>query len=307
MTPRRTIYNFQNVGQGKTAICNLQTGANFRYHWIQIKYQDGNASPVDISTALGDIRVKYNSGKVLRLHSAAQLDTQINGVNGSQYLKSTYSSGNIGQTQTLTIWFAEPWRKSIVQQEQLALNADARNGINSLSVEVDINSSANTTCSLTCIAGHDNTTDPGNTPRAVVFVDRTQFAVAGKSINVPSGQLGGGKAYQAIYLVNPSSIAFISKAVLKYGSETIHEMNQDENAGLLVGYDMNPNKSTTAGAAGYDLVLDVADSVLDALPVANGDSLDLRLEFATIVSNVVTPTAGVGAVVALVQTLDTLS
>ena len=306
MTSRRTIYNFQNVGQGKTAICNLQVGANFRYQWIQIKYQDGNASPVDILTALGDIRVKYNSGKVLRLHSAAQLDAQINGVNGSQYLLSANGTG-VGKTQTLTIWFSEPWRKSIAQQEQLALNADARNGINSLSVEVDISGSASTTCALTCIAGHDNTTDPGNTPRAVVFVDRTQFAVAGKTINIPAGQLNGGKAYQLISLVNPSTTAFISKAVLKYGTETIHEMLQDENIGLLKGYDMNPNTSTTAGAPGYDLVLDVADSVLDALPVANGDSLDLRLEFSTLVSNVVTPTAGVGAVVALIQTLDTLS
>src|SRR6187397_2577122 len=101
MTKNRTQFSFQNVGVSKTAIADLKTGADWRYHQIQVTYQDGNASPVDILTALGDIKIKYNTGKVLRIHTATELNAQVNGTNGAQY-KITSNGTGVGKTQTIT-------------------------------------------------------------------------------------------------------------------------------------------------------------------------------------------------------------
>ena len=97
----------------------------------------GAVGATSVTTSyVGDIRVKIN-GRVQRLHTASQLN-RLNAINGTVYAAATWGSNaaTAGSRygQVLTIWFAEPWRKSLGQQDALALPTSR---INTLEVEVD--------------------------------------------------------------------------------------------------------------------------------------------------------------------------
>ncbi len=146
MATRKIILPSPNtVAASSTSLITHPVGRNFRIRAIHLKIGvlsggtavAATALPTGAATTAGyvnDIRLKIN-GKVQRLHSCSEL-ARLNGLNGSGYLPSTWGSRTLDKKwgQVLTIWFAEPWRKSIGQSDALAFPSWM---VNSVEVEVD--------------------------------------------------------------------------------------------------------------------------------------------------------------------------
>jgi hypothetical protein len=278
------------VGASKTSLIDLPRG--YRYSCIGIEYSDAQTTPVDILTALGDIRLKINS-KVNRLHSAAELDV-INKINGAQYARLQIGTGNT-MKQVIVIWFAEPWRKNGDDQSRLAFTADARNGVNNFQLEIDVTASATGTPALSCFAVVDAPlAPPANGMPLLSKTFRSSVSVAGTSIDIPT--LDKGEVLQTLLFRNPTTGAGsnISKVTLKQNGDTKHELTRTQNIGHLTAADMNPSTGTGLDVAGYELVLDADDPVTSGLPTNTNDNLQLKVEFAA---------AAAGSMTFLVQRL----
>jgi len=146
MATRKIILPSPNtVSASATSLISCPVGPAYRYRAIHIKMGVLSGGTAVAATALptgssttagygGDIRLKIN-GRVQRLHSCAQL-AKLNGINGTAYATSTWGAATASKKygQVLTIWFAEPWRKSLGQQDALAFPSSR---VNTLEVEVD--------------------------------------------------------------------------------------------------------------------------------------------------------------------------
>jgi hypothetical protein len=281
------------VGASKTSLIDLPRG--YRYSCIGIEYSDLQASPVDILTAVGDMRLKINS-KVNRLHSAAELDV-LNKVNGAQYARLQIGSGTT-MKQVIVIWFAEPWRKNADDQSRLAFTADARNGVNNFQLEIDLTASATGTPAITAFAVVDAPLPPPASGAALLSKTfRSSVSVAGVSIDIPT--LDKGEVLQTLLFRNPTAGAGsnISKVTLKQNGDTKHELTRTQNIGHLTAADMNPSTSTSLDTAGYDVILDADDPVTSGLPTNTNDNLALKVEFAAAAS---------GSMTFLIQRLGTI-
>lgn len=269
------------VGVSKTSLFDIPLGR--RYHTILIDYLDGNASPVDMLTAIGDIRVKINQ-RVDRLHSASELNTQINKVNGSQYAYVQQGSGAT-QRQFLAINFAEPWRKDKQDQQGLAFTADRASGINDFQIEIDVTASASPTCALQIWAVFDA---PVVAPQGGALLSKVyRKSYASTSTTLDFTIRGNNDPLQALYFKNPTG-TYITKGQLKLGNTPIIDLvTREANAARLLTFDMYPNYSTTAAVAAYEMVLDCDDPVVSALP-PNGQDFQVHLEFAATASGSVT-------------------
>lgn len=139
-----TLPTPNTVAASSTSLISLPLGTNYRYRAVHLEIGclagtnalAAGTLPAGSSTLayVNDIRVKAN-GRVQRLHTAREL-VRLNRLCGSSYAESIWGNraGDDYYGQTLTIWFAEPWRKSLAQQEALALPSWM---LNSLEIEVD--------------------------------------------------------------------------------------------------------------------------------------------------------------------------
>lgn len=146
MPTRKIILPSPNtVAASATSLITCPVGPAYRYRAIHLKIGvlsggsavAATALPTGSGTTAGyvaDIRVKVN-GRVQRLHTAAEL-AKLNALNGSVYAVATWGGAvaNDKYGQVLTIWFAEPWRKSLGQMDALAFPSSM---VRTLEVEVD--------------------------------------------------------------------------------------------------------------------------------------------------------------------------
>jgi len=100
-----------------TVVLDIPTGPRYHVGWIY-----GNAGAAKKFTDLfNEIRIKIN-GRTQRTFTALEL-LKINVLNGLLY---TGRNGNAAATAfQIPIWFAEPWRKSLVSQDALRPGFDA--------------------------------------------------------------------------------------------------------------------------------------------------------------------------------------
>lgn len=285
------------------SIITFDLDLGLRYHDIDIVFSDG-ANAQTLTTVLGDIIVLRND-VAERTHTALELD-HLNGVNGTQYLCANKTSGTSGtdREQTMTIYLDEPWRKNIVQSDQLAWSVDAPNGFRTFQVKITVAVALSATASITLFANVDAPLAPPKGGQPVKKVYRTGVTASGmanefNNSNFPSSR----GAYQAIYFKQPSTQGVIQYVSMRNGGisgQVIWDHVSDyENFNYLTGRGLNP--ATVRGAASafvYDLVLDAYDPLSDAL-YASTNGLWLKVEYTT-------GTAATGNIVALSEVIGVL-
>jgi hypothetical protein len=271
-------------------VVTLDLPLGYRYHEISIGYVDGGSSPNDITALFGDIIV-YRNGTPERTHTSLELD-HLNGLNGSQYQRQQLGTGaNMRQVQT--IFFAEPWRKDKVDTDRMAWSVDAANGFRTFQIKLTTLVQIPSTASFFAWARVDDALKPPqNGQQSVKKVYRAQIPASGSSNDVTT--LDARDAYQVISLKHPTG-AYIQYATLKNNGVIMFErVRQEDNAGDLTNLGLNPATSQTAGAFGYDIVLDADDPLYSAMPAT---APWLKLEYSATAS---------GNVVALIERLGPL-
>ncbi|MEI6075564.1 MAG: hypothetical protein WCS94_08330 [Verrucomicrobiota bacterium] len=289
---------------------------SYRYHQIQLAYQDGGSTVQNIATGLAAVNgspsgtgliadlIVMKNGIAERTHSALQLD-HLNGLNGSQYQiqSSNGSTGGANNRQIQTIFFAEPWRKDKSDTDGLAWNVNAANGFNTFQLQITLGSAMPSTGSLVAYAWVEDAVlpPPNGKPQAVKKVYRQSLPASGTSNDIST--LDARDAYQVISLINPTGAA-IGKVTLKLGgTPVLDSVLREDNVGALTNTGMNPANSTTAGAFGYDIVLDADDPINSALPAPVSPWLTL---FYTNVNGAQTAATATGNVIALIERLGPL-
>jgi len=237
------------LAASSTAVCNLPVGP--RYHTLMI-----SGTGTTAATHISEMRLKVN-GKVQRVMTYAELQA-INILNGSIYGVQGTS------TFQLSIFLAEPWRKSNRDQDLLAWGTG---NLDSFQLEIDITSTAPTT--LYVIAQIDNSIvqqDGKSVQQPMGMItkwDRVQLPLTGTSPDYGLASFPIRDNYQSIHIVD-SGGTFTSYA-LKVDNFLIREVTKVENDAFLTHYGMSP-----AGGR-LDIIFDHDDFLNSALPTQGPD------------------------------------
>jgi len=290
MATKRKIYlpSISNLGASSAAgtVGLVDLPLYYKYHSIGFEYLDGGATPQTILALIGDIAFKVNAN-TKRIHSAADLD-HANNVNGTEYAYQTIGTGAT-QKQILKMFFAEPWRKDPNQTAALAANLTPAFGVNSAQLQITLASAMPATGSLVVYAVVElPDAQPPQGGALVKIVERQSIQASGTSIDITNLPQQG--FYQTVLLKHPST-GYIIKATLKANGTVIRELDREAVIADLSYMSMNPANSTSAGAFGFDLVLDDDDPLNSAL-AASGQNFQLRLDFSQ---------SAAGNVVALIE------
>ena len=265
---RIQLDDIQGVGAGKTAIINCPIP--YRYHDITLVLGNsaaGNGNAPTVASIVGNIQLKM-AGKTQREHTGTRLDV-INTAMGSIFASQAAVSGGANGTGRthLPIFFQEPWRKRLADQDSLAWQTWFLNrATQTFQILVDIVSGI--TPVLTAFATIDDFADPRKIA-AIMKWFSTDFAVTATPATFVG--LEQRDLYSQISLFDTSDAKSVTNARLTMGGVEQHNLSSVENTTKLKGADMNP----AAGA--YHIVFDQDDSLDDVLnPTA---SLNLKLDF----------------------------
>lgn len=306
MPTRKIILPSPNtVAASATSLISCPVGPAHRYRAIYLKIGVLSGGTAIAATALpaggtpaqalvGDIRLKIN-GRTQRLHSAHQLN-RLNALNGSIYAAAGWGTraANNKNGQVITLWFAEPWRKTLGQQEALALPSSR---ISTLEVEVDFNALPTNGSSYNMVAWAEVDSEPGDAIHnggvvlsKVFRQNLTGGTAAGSAYDLTTldkrdlyttivADLGNtsaaGTAANGITASTSSGAGdYSAKLTITANSSPIAELTKDVAALIHTEWDMNPNQ--------FDLeaILDSADDIRSGL-TANGLS-DLRVRIDTV-------------------------
>lgn len=302
MATRKIILPSPNsVSASATSLISCPVGPQYRYRAIHIKMGIlGTAAAAVAATALptgsgttagygGDIRLKVN-GKVQRLHTAAQL-AKLNAINGTLYAVQSWGGSGTNTPgkkygQTLTIWFAEPWRKSLGQQDAMAFPSSM---VNTLEVEVDFGALPTNCASFNLSAWAEvdgETPDPIHKNGPIICKVFRQNLTGGTAANsaLDIVTLDRRDLYQTIVAelgdtampgtaangITASTAAdYAAKLKITANGVDIHDVTKDIAAAIHQGNGLNPSQ--------FDLeaVLDSSDNISSGLS-GNGLS-DLRV------------------------------
>lgn len=263
---------------GAVGIWDLPIG--YTYYKVQIVYIDGGSSPTDINSLFDDILILKNS-VAERTHSAAELE-RLNAINGSQYGRQQVNTG-ANMRQSLNIFFFEPWRKDKVDSASGAWIVTPQAGFRNFQISAKLLAAVPSTGSFEAYAWVDDALAlPANTQQLIKKVYREQITASGLVRDVK--QFASRDLYQTILLKHPDSAGVITKATLQLGSQQqIVEVYREDMVAHLTGLGLNPANSTSAGAFGYEIVLD-ADDPKESNMNANGLDVWLKLFFSTAAS-----------------------
>lgn len=307
MATRKIILPSPNtVTASATSLISCPTGPNYRYRAIHLKMGIlGTAGAAVAATALptgsgttagygGDVRLKIN-GRVQRLHTAAQL-AKLNAINGTLYTTGTFGSSGTNTPgkkygQVLSLWFAEPWRKSLGQMDALAFPSSM---VNTLEVEVDFGALPTNCASFNLAAWAEvdgETADPihqnGPVVCKVFRQNITGGTAAGSAVDIVT--LDRRDLYQTVVadlgstampgtsangITASTSGDFAAKLKITANAVDIHDVPKDVAQLIHSGNGLNPQQ--------FDLeaVLDSSDNISSGLK-ANGLS-DLRVRIDTV-------------------------
>lgn len=307
MATRKIVLPSPNtVAASATSLITLPVGTNYRYQAVhlQIGCVSGGTAiaatdlPTGSSTTAGyinDIRVKVN-GKVQRLHTCDQL-VKMNAINGSVYAVATYGSrtANKEYGQIITIWFYEPWRKSLGQADALSLCSWLAN---SVEVEVDFgalpSNGATSGFRLRAWADVDTINDMSDVAKntqknglvmAKVFRQNvTGGTAAGSAVDVT--WLDRRDLYTAVYadlgntaragtaangITVATIAAYTAKLKITANAVDVHDIPKDVAANAIQYRGMNP------GQFDLEAVLDCSDDMASGLPAGNLSDFRVRI------------------------------
>ena len=278
---------------GTVGTFNLPLG--YRYHKIALVYIDGGSSPTDILLMFDDINV-YKNTKSQRLHNGAELErlNTINStINSTEYARQQIGIG-AAMVQIQEIYFAEPWRKDKIDTDSRAWIVTADAGYKTFQITVKLLAAMPSTGSLVAMAWVDAPLRlPAGKVQSIKKVYRQSIPASGTSNDITT--LDESDIYEMIAMKHPTG-AYIASATLKRNGDLFTEDTLREvNVAHLVNQGMNPAASTTAGAFGYEIVLDADDPAANGL-IAEGQSIWLQLKYSAAASgNVIALIERVGA------------
>lgn len=267
---RIQLDDIQGIGAGKTAIINCPIGP--RYHDITLEFGNtaaGNGNAPTVASCIGNVRCMI-AGKVQREHTGTQLDV-INTAMGSTFASQGSVSGGANGTgrTTLPIFFEEPWRKRLQDQDAMAWQTGFLNrATQTFQILVDIVSGI--TPALAAYATVDDFRGDGK-PHGIMKWYKNDFGVNATPQTFTA--LEQRDLYAQISCFDTSDSKAVTNAKLTMGGLEIYNLTSGQNTSKLKNADMNP----AAGA--YHLVFDQDDSLDDVVPPTA--QLVLKLDFAS--------------------------
>ena len=279
-------------GSAGTATVDLPVGLMYHAVWLRVGYDATNGTnPNEKYTGnsaanqiIGDIRVKIN-GKTQRIFSAKQLNALNSAYDSACALITTGTAGSSGYREFIPIYFAEPWRKDVREQELSAWNVV---GVRSFQIEVDLKALTSP------VLGGFYEFEPGDTSRdigTIVKHFRQTFAAAGTAIDINT--LDRRDRLQAIHLFATSDGKYVDNVKLTANGVELRDVAMDylDNYASLKARGMNPNitANSTTNYLGpqFDVVMDYNDALAANLLLNGLDELTLRTEFSAAASGTI--------------------
>lgn len=277
---------------GTVGTFNLPIG--YRYHKLELVYIDSaSAAPTAMTTLLDDILI-YRGTEVVRTHNAAELD-RLNQFNGSQYGEKLNATGGVGYARrVLPIFFAEPWRKDVVDMDSKAWNVIPQNLFKTFQVTVKVAAGQTipATGSFYMVAWVDDALPFTGKVQAIKKVIRQNIPASGLQVDVTTLASAGG--YETIAMKHPST-GFIKSVTFKRDRDIFaEEVTREDNVEHLKQQGLNPADSVTVSTFGYELSFDADDPFRNVL-VAQDLPLWMQLNFSA---------AAAGNVVALIERVE---
>ena len=230
-----------------------------RCHEIHIGY--GHAAGTNtVAAALAfveEIRVIVN-GTVLRTMSGAQLRDQ-NVQNGSAYDFTGLPNTTVGVD--MPIFFAEPWRKDVVDQDSLAWSSKP---MNSFKIEVQLAANAGGAPTLNAFAVVDDVVLE-KPAREILYCKWARQTFNGGSTEVDITNIDRRGFIQQVTLY-PS--AALTEVIVKKDALIISELKRTQNDAIMLHHGMLTVGATGRVANVWDVVFDHDDLL--------GSSLDMR-------------------------------
>lgn len=264
---RQQMKDVTAVAAGKTAVISMPTG--WRYHNVILTLGDsaaGNGNAPAIGATANEIRVLIG-GKTIRRYTPTELDI-INTAMGATYASQSAISGGANGTgrRTLPIYFSEPWRKRVQDQDALAIQTGWLGTNGRFQVEVDLKTGI--TPVLTACAEFDNFYSR-NGPNRIMKWLPNDFNAAATPLEIAT--LERKEAWSQLSFFDTSDAKTVDRVRLVVAGQELHDLTSAENTTLLKMADMNP----ATGA--YHVVFDNDDSLDDVIPFNGTESVHATL------------------------------
>lgn len=272
------IRDISAVAASRAAIINLPIGP--RYHYIGLTIGDtgaGNGNAPTNSAIINEIRILMN-GKIQRRITGTRLDT-INTAMGAEFAMQTLVSGGANGTgrSLLPIFFNEPWRKRLADQDALAWQTGwLRDQQGRFQIECDLNAAI--TPVLTAFAITDNF-DSGK-PNGIMKWLTNDFNAVGTPVEIST--LERKDLWSQITFFDTTGGQTVDRVRLVAGDLELHDVTRQENTAFLKHVDMNP------AAGSYHVVFDHDDSLDDLIPAADMNSVQATLTLSAAAASTLT-------------------
>ena len=264
MVKRRIpLRNVQNVAASKTALIECPVGPRYHQIILQHGYTAGTNTIAAAATNISEIRVKVN-GRVQRTSSGTQLRA-LNIANGSVYDAVSTEAPNTAPGVSFPLFFAEPWRKDVVDADGLAWQTSKWA---SFQIEVDLSTASTPT--LLAWAVVDDFVSPGNAVTPIVKWIRQSIGASGTSQDITT--LDRRDFLQQVSIYDASGGGATSRVTLRKDGEILHDLTTSANAALLQQNGMTP------ASGRYDLVLDHDDLLSSAVDLNGARDLSITVE-----------------------------
>jgi len=244
------------------ATATLEVPTDPRYYKVVLHVQ---AAGQVLNQIVDEIRVKLGT-KFQRTIKPDYLDHiyKLMGSDGStQY---TIQNNVAGEQIDVPIWFAEPWRKSYAAQRSMAWPTG---DIDNFKIEVDINSAAHSSVTISASSSFDNPVDDSGKPMPMGAISKWYLD------DVPVNGLT--PSYKGLEKVDSlQSLSFfdegtIDKVEFIVGNITVREVFRQEAQSDIIGLGMTPHDDW------FDIVLDDDDDPLSALPLGAAKNAIIKL------------------------------
>lgn len=260
--PKIQLKDISSVAAGRTVL--VQCPKPFRYRSVTVSVGDtaiASTNAPALSTMITEMRTNYLNG-IQRRVTAARLDA-INTAMGANHAAQAYAgAANGGGRRTLTMYFAEDWRKRSFDQDALGWQTGFFGKDDSFFLEIDLNAAsvggaaANYAPALSVFADVDDFNS--GKPHLIMKYDTIDIPAVGTPIEYAKLDRPG--AYAQFSLFDTSDAKTIERVRLVQGSREIYDLSKNENTSFLKKSDMNPS----AGA--YHVVFDADDDLKNAIP-----------------------------------------
>lgn len=243
------VAGIEGVSDGGTATAKIPT--NRRLHMLRFFAVGTAAGPVTVygSDVIDTVYI-YVGGRLQRTITGAELG-DISNLNG------IVVDAN-GADQGLTMYFTEPWRASVMDEQVLAWDLW---GVGDVTVKVKLKSVTAPTLAIVMVHDDGFTTNSQG-QRVLNVVRHSPFNYnAGTQFDITT--LDVDKPIQRIYIYPEAANAITAVKVTVNDSVVVHELTAVQNARQLNDYGL---VYTPGDGVAYPLLFDIEQQVFNGLP-----------------------------------------